>query len=313
MQVYRDINEIAFKKKSHLTIGTFDGIHVGHQKIIKDVVHAAKAKGLRSVLITFYPHPKTILNHPKSPIHLLTPVDEKIELLQKLQLDVVLIIPFSKELADMNPKSFVEDYLIKRVGVQQFSIGFNHAFGRDRQGNESVLRKIGEGNQFDVHIIPPVRIDSEIVSSTKIRQFLNDGDLIHANQYLGRDYQVRGVVQQGEKLGAKIGFPTANIHVKETLKLIPQDGVYAVRIQIGNADFEGMANIGHKPTVKGKDHGIEVHIHDFSGDLYNQELTIYFVKRIRDEKHFESVDALSSQIKQDSETIRKEFEKISRR
>jgi len=313
MQIYRDINEIPYKEKSHLTIGTFDGIHVGHQKIITEMVQHSKTDGLRSVLVTFFPHPQIVVKNARSPIQLLTPIDEKLEQLRKLNLDAVLIIPFSEELANTDPKFFIEDCLVQRVGVHQFSIGFDHAFGKGRQGNEALLKQIGKSHHFNVHVIPPVAINGETVSSTKIRQFLREGKILKANQFLGREYQLGGTVQKGEKLGEKIGFPTANIHMQDFLKLIPLDGVYAVRVQIGSGNYQGMANIGNKPTVNGKQHGVEVHIHDFSGDIYDQQLTIYFVKRIRDEKHFDSIEALSSQIKEDSNKTRYVLEKNIRR
>lgn len=313
MQVLRDIKEIEFNKRSHLTIGTFDGIHLGHQKIITDVVQSSDAEGLRSVLITFYPHPQMIVKSDRAPLQLLTPMDEKLEQLQQLKLDTVLIIPFSAELADTEPKVFVEKYLIKHIGVHHFSVGFDHAFGKDREGGESLLRELGKIHQFDVHIIPPVCMAGVKVSSTRIRHYLLEGQLDKANQFLGREYQLSGVVQKGQNLGEKLGFPTANISVTDPLKLVPRDGVYAVRIEIKQKKYQGMANIGTKPTVDGKYHGIEVHIHDFSGDLYNERLKIHFVERIRNEQQFESLEALRVQIKEDSKATRYVFAKHIRR
>jgi len=301
MKVYRSVDEVPYREDSYLTIGTFDGIHLGHKKIIQTLVRRARQKKCRSVVVTFYPHPQTIVRSREVPIALLTPVDEKIALLEELGPDVVLIIPFSQELAHLKPEVFVADILVSKVGVREFIIGYNHAFGHGRKGSEKLLKKLGDQFDFSVDVIPPVKIDNEPVSSTRIRRYILDGNIHRANLLLGRNYTVGGTVKKGKNIGKKFGFPTANIDVIGGNKLVPKDGVYAVIVYFEGRTFRGMANIGYKPTVDGSSWNVEIHIHDFSADLYNEKLKVEFIDRIRDEKRFNSIEALISQIEKDRE------------
>lgn len=299
MNIYRSINEVPYEKNSILTIGTFDGIHLGHRKVIGDLIRTARQKKIRSVLVTFYPYPQTIVRTLKSPIELLTPLDEKIRLLKELGLDILLVIPFTQELSHTEPDIFVESVLVNSVGVCDFIIGYNHAFGKGRRGGAELLKELGSRFDFSVNVTQPVEIDGGGVSSTRIRHLLLQGDVRGGNRLLGRYYSLEGLVKKGNNLGNKIGFPTANIDVFCEKKLIPRDGVYAVVVHFNVEGLPGMANIGYKPTMDGKNRGIEVHIHNFSGDLYNKKLKVEFIDRIRDEKQFDSVEKLVSQIELD--------------
>jgi len=301
MKVYRSIEKIPYREDSLLTIGTFDGIHLGHRRIVDDLVRKARHEGVRSVLVTFYPHPQTVVHAGEFPIGFLTPLDEKIALLEGLGLDVLLVIPFSLELSRTEPETFVGKILVQRVGVCEFIIGSNHAFGRERKGGVKLLRELGSRYGFTVDVIAPVEIDGAVVSSTRIRHLLLDGQVSRGNRLLGWNYRLEGVVKKGKKLGKTFGFPTANIDVVGEKKLVPGDGVYAVVVHVDGNKFPGMVNIGCRPTLDGGCRGVEVHIHDFSDDLYSKKLKVEFIDRIRDEKHFDSVNALISQIELDRE------------
>ncbi len=280
-------------------MGTFDGIHLGHQKIIEELVRKSREKKGRSVLVTFHPHPQSIIHRKTHSVGLLTPLDEKLAILKKLNLNVVLIIPFTDELVNMEPETFIDNMLVQSIGVCEFVLGYNHVFGHGQRGNVKLISELGKRLHFTVEVVGPVSINGDIISSTKIRQMLHQGDIIEANQYLGWNYRLEGIVKKGNHVGQKLGFPTANIEVVGEQKLLPKNGVYAVLVDIEGKQFSGMANIGFRPTVDGKHQEIEVHIHHFSGDLYYQHIGIEFIQRIRDERQFESMDALISQIEAD--------------
>ncbi len=313
MQVYQSIDQIPYEKCSYVTIGTFDGIHLGHQKIIEELVQKSRQRKGRSVLVTFHPHPQSIVHKKTHPIDLLTPLDEKLEKLEELGLDVVLVIPFTDKLVNMEPEIFIDEILVQSVGVSEFILGYNHVFGRGQRGDAKLISELGKRYHFTVEVVGPVNIGGDIISSTKIRQMLHRGDIIKANQCLGRNYRLIGIVKKGNHIGQKLGFPTANIEVVGDQKLIPKNGVYAVLVLIEGTPFSGMANIGFRPTVDGKHQEIEVHIHQYSGNLYHQRIEIVFVQRIRDERRFESTEALISQIKQDRISSIKILSKNTRR
>lgn len=299
MKVFRSIQEIPYQGNSYITIGTFDGIHLGHRKIIEELVWRAQQEKYRSVLVTFSPHPQTVVRSRKVPIDLITPLDEKLKILEELGLDVVLIVPFTQELSRTDPKTFVKDILVRVVGIRGFIIGYNHAFGRERMGSAELLKELGEQFGFSVDVVEPVKIDSKAVSSTRIRHLLKKGLIRQGNRLLGRNYSLEGIVKKGKSLGKKFGFPTANIDVNEKKKLIPGDGVYAVMVQVVSERLPGMANIGYKPTLEGTQREIEVHIHNFSGDIYDKKLKVEFIDRIRDERQFDSIENLVTQIELD--------------
>ena len=299
MQSYRSIEHIPYRKDSHVTLGTFDGIHRGHRKIISELVHRAKSHDARSVLITFDPHPQDIIRGDGKAIGLLNTLDEKLQLLEILELDALLVLPFNESLRRMEPSRFVEELLVHRVGMQEFILGFNHAFGKQRRGNVELLEELGKRYRFHVDVIPPVEVDGNVVSSTRIRSLLRDGKVNVANRLLGRPYSLEGIVRSGNRLGIELGFPTANIEVKGKDKLVPADGVYAVSVILGDRELVGTANLGFSPTVDGDTHRLEVHIHDFSDDVYDHPLQIRFVDRIRDEEKFDTVEALVKQMEKD--------------
>jgi riboflavin kinase/FMN adenylyltransferase len=299
MKVYKSFEEISCHKNTFLTIGTFDGIHLGHKKIINSLIQRASVVKGRSILVTFYPHPKTVVKTEKHQIELITPLEEKIEILETSKLDGMLVVPFSQVIASIEPEIFIKHYLVDKIGVRSFIIGYNHAFGKKRKGGPELLQELGAEDGFSVEIIPPVRSNDDVVSSTRIRKLIKEGKIQLANQLLGREYSLSGVVRKGKRLGQEIGFPTANIDVLGERKLVPGDGVYAVFVHIENKIFSGMANLGINPTINGTIRGIEVHIHNFSSTIYNQQLKIDFVKRIRDEMLFDSIDELIVQIQSD--------------
>jgi riboflavin kinase/FMN adenylyltransferase len=299
MNVYRSIDDVPYQKNTLITLGTFDGIHRGHRAIIHQLTEEAREQKARSVLITYYPHPQSVVTSRSDFLGLLTPAEEKVDILGSMGLDVVLIFPFTPQLAQTEPEDFIRDVLVKKIGVQKFVIGYNHAFGKGRRGGGDLLSRMGRQLGFSVDIIPPVVVDGENVSSTRIRKLLKAGQVRLANRLLGWHYNVRGIVKKGENVGQKLGFPTANIDVLGDKKLIPGDGVYAVFAQVEKNRLAGMANLGYRPTMTGTQHAVEVHIHDFQGDLYGKQIRIEFIERLRDEKQFDSTDALASQIAMD--------------
>lgn len=309
MQVYRAIQEVAFQKETILTLGMYDGIHVGHQEIIRHMVAGADMSNARTMLVTFYPHPQAVIKNDASIIDILTPMDEKIEILGETGLDALFIMPFTLDLAAMEPETFVEDLIVKQIGIQRFVVGYNHALGRGRRGKEDLFTQLGEKHHFDLNVIPQVEVANHVVSSSKIRELIRRGDVHTANKLLGRQYRLRGNVKKGKQLGKTLGFPTANIEVSGDHKLIPGNGVYAVYVTIDGDKFPAMANIGSKPTIPDHQYGVEVHIHDINRDLYGVFIQIEFIERLRDEIKFTTMDDLAKQIaidqKQSKEVLKK--------
>jgi riboflavin kinase / FMN adenylyltransferase len=282
-----------------VTIGTFDGVHIGHQKIIARLKEVATQHGGETVLITLYPHPRMVLFPDDNDLQLLSTQDEKTDLLSKYGIDHLVVIPFSKEFARLTSLEFVRDILVDKIGVKTLVIGYDHHFGRNREGSIEQLRELAPQFHFEVEEIPAQDIDHVNVSSTKIREALLNGEVETAKQYLGHAYSLQGTVVEGNKLGRTIGYPTANIEIGDKHKLIPADGVYAVHVLLGNERFGGMLNIGYRPTVDGKKRTTEVNIFDFERDLYGQQLKIEFEARLRNEQKFNGLDALKEQLAQD--------------
>jgi len=282
-----------------VTIGTFDGVHIGHQKIIARLKEVATQHGGETVLITLYPHPRMVLFPDDNDLQLLSTQDEKTDLLSKYGIDHLVVIPFSKEFARLTSLEFVRDILADKIGVKTLVIGYDHHFGRNREGSIEQLRELAPQFHFEVEEIPAQDIDHVNVSSTKIREALLNGEVETAKQYLGHAYSLQGTVVEGNKLGRTIGYPTANIEIGDKHKLIPADGVYAVHVLAGNERFGGMLNIGYRPTVDGEKRTTEVNIFDFERDLYGQQLKIEFEARLRNEQKFNGLDALKEQLAQD--------------
>ena len=307
MKIVKDITNFSSETQTFVTIGTFDGVHFGHQQIIEKLVSEAQKAGKKSVVLTFFPHPRMVLQKDAF-LELINTIDERAALLEKTGLDYLIIHPFSKEFSRTTALEFVRDILVNQLNISKLIIGYDHHFGKNREGNITQLTEYSHLYDFKVEEIPAQDIDSVSVSSTKIRRALHAGNLKTANNYLGYNFMLNGTVVNGKKLGGKIGYPTANIDVKETYKLIPKTGVYVVKATIDKKTVFGMMNIGNRPTVNGNHQTIEVHFFDFNEDLYNQYLTIELLYFLRDEHKFDSVELLIHQLKKDEETARNYIE-----
>jgi riboflavin kinase / FMN adenylyltransferase len=307
LKIIENIVNFSTNEKTFVTIGTFDGVHFGHQKIIEKLVLEAKKAKRKSVLLTFFPHPRMVLQKDTS-IALINTIDERANLLEKTGLDYLVIHPFSKDFSRMTALEFVRNFLVNQLNISKLIIGYDHHFGKNREGNIVQLTEYSHLYEFIVEEIPAQDIDDVSVSSTKIRRALASGNLHTANNYLGYPFMLTGKVVNGKKLGGKIGYPTANIDIKETYKLIPKTGVYVVKSTLENSVVYGMMNIGNRPTVDGSYQTIEVHFFDFNQDLYHQKLTIELLYFLRDENKFETVDLLILQLKKDEKSARNYIE-----
>lgn len=299
-----DITTFTSQKPTVITIGTFDGVHLGHQKIIKRVVETAHKNGLLATVFTFFPHPRMIVQHDQQ-LKLIHTLTEKKQFLQSLGVDLLIVQPFDEAFANLSAEAFVSELLVKHLRAKKVIIGYDHHFGKNRTANIDNMRLFGEQYGFSVEEIPVQEVDEVSVSSTKIRQALNEGKVEIAEHYLGVPYSFIGKVVHGLKLGRTIGFPTANLQVEASYKLIPKDGVYVVYTFIEGRKVYGMMSIGKNPTIQGKGASIEVYFFDFNQDLYGQDLTIYFVKYLREERKFSSVSLLKKQIQDDETAARK--------
>lgn len=303
MKVYQGISNFKKIKNAVVTSGTFDGVHIGHQKIIQRLREIADKIQGETVLITFWPHPRFVLYPNGIKFHLLTSIEERIEILGQSGIDHLIIIPFTREFSNLSSEAFIKEILVEKIGTKKLVIGYDHRFGKNRSGSFEELKKDGPLYGFDVEEIPEQDIDHVAVSSTKIRSAIEQGDLTTANKYLGRDYSLRGYVVKGDGLGMKLGYPTANVKVEFEHKLIPADGIYAVRVKRRDQMYNGMLNIGYRPTVSGTHHVIEVNIYDFNEIIYGEFIEVFFVQKTRNEIKFESLDALVNQLHRDKEEI----------
>lgn len=304
MREITDITTFTTQQPTVLTIGTFDGVHLGHQKIVERVVTTARQEGLLATVFTFFPHPRMVVQHDKG-LKLIHTLEEKKQLLQQLGVDLLVVQPFNEAFAQLTAKEFVSTILVQRLNVKKVIIGYDHRFGRNRTANIDDMRLFGKKYGFAVEEISVQEVDEVSVSSTKIREALNKGDVTTAEHYLGTPYSLTGRVVHGLKLGRTLGYPTANIQVTEDYKLIPKDGVYAVYSYIGARKVYGMMSIGKNPTIEGKGASIEVYFFDFNGDLYDQKLTIEFVQYLREEQKFATIDLLKKQLQDDETAARK--------
>ena len=299
----QNISNFSTSEKTYVTIGTFDGVHFGHQKIIEKLVLEAKKANKKSVLLTFFPHPRMVLQKDNS-LELINTIEERANLLEKTGLDYLIIHPFSIAFSRMSALAFVRDILVNQLHISKLIIGYDHHFGKNREGNIIQLTEYSHLYDFKVEEIPAQDIDDVSVSSTKIRHALAEGNLKTANNYLGYNFMLSGTVVNGKQLGGKIGYPTANINVKETYKLIPKTGVYVVFSKIEERTLYGMMNIGNRPTINGNHQTIEVHFFDFNADLYGQNLQIELLYFLRDEEKFDTIESLIIQLKKDEQTAR---------
>lgn len=286
-----------------VTVGTFDGLHLGHQKIIRRMTELAKENNGETILVTFDPHPRLVVNSNSHEIKFINTLKRKFDLLSKLGIDHLIIVPFTKKFAQTTSEDFIINYLVKNIGTKKLIVGYDHHFGRNREGNYQKLHQLGKKYRFDVEEITAQYIDDKAVSSTKIRKALMDGNVKLANKMLGYEYSITGVVVEGNKIGRSIGFPTANIEIEDKYKLIAARGVYACKVDVNGKIYHGMGNIGTRPTVGINGLVTEVHIFDFDKDIYGEEITIFFIDRIRDEKKFENLGELKKQLNKDRKTV----------
>lgn len=303
MNIYRHINEFCFQKNVVLTAGTFDGVHLGHKKIIDKVVQSAKKIDGESVILTFFPHPRMVLYPEGNDLKLLNTIEEKIELLQQLGVDHLIIHPFSVEFSRITSLDFVREILVNKLNTKKLVIGYDHQFGKNREGSFEHLKEYGPLYGFEVEEIPAQEIQQINISSTKIRNSLLIGEIQAANQFLGYHYFINGTVVEGSQVGRQMGFPTANIEVAEDYKLIPGNGVYAVKIVLENSIYNGMLNIGTRPTIKGNNVTIEVNIFNFNQEIYNKPIRIEFFEKIRNEVKFNELAELQQQLNHDKQKV----------
>ena len=301
MKIFHSINDFRSTKKTIITLGTYDGVHIGHKKILEKVLQNTNDEQYESLVLTFFPHPRMVLQGD-SDIKLLNTINEKIDLLQEIGIENLVIHPFDEAFSRLTAEEFVKTILVDRLNIQKIIIGYDHRFGRNRTANIDDLINYGEQYGFEVEQISVQEINEISVSSTKIRQALLEGNMALANDYLGYDYFITGTVIQGKQLGRTINFPTANLAIQENYKLIPQNGVYIVKSSIDNKLVYGMMNIGFNPTVNGQNRSIEVHYFDFDADLYSKEIRVSILHRIRSEQKFPTFDLLKAQLEQDKQT-----------
>ena len=281
---------------SVVTLGNFDGLHLGHQELVRMVIRRAREISGQSMVVTFRPHPLKVLAPEKCP-PLISIYEEKIRVFEKLGIDVLVKIPFSLHFAEMSPREFVKGVLCDTLGAKDIFVGFNYRFGKGREGTTQTLKQMGKEFGFNVHEVEQISLNGEVISSTKIRQLLNAGEVEHAARLLGRPYAITGIVIKGDSRGKTLGFPTANIAPKHII--IPSNGVYTVRILVRDNYYNGIANIGIRPTFNKEVQTLEVHIFDFNEDIYGEEATITFFHRIRDERRFPDSAVLVRQIQKD--------------
>lgn len=306
MKIFHSINDFHVStngstKKTILTLGTFDGVHFGHKKILEKLTQNTENGKYESLVLTFFPHPRMVLQED-SDIKLLNTIDEKIDLLNKIGIQNLVIHPFDEKFSRLTAEEFVKNILVDQFHIHKIIIGHDHRFGRNRTANIEDLKTFGKQYNFEVEEISAQEIKEVSVSSTKIRQALSEGTISLANEYLGYNYSLTGIVAKGKQLGRTIGFPTANIQLEENFKLIPKNGVYIVKSIINDKTVLGMMNIGNNPTVEGKSQTIEINFFDFNEDLYGQKITISLLERIRSEQKFDSISLLKEQLEKDKNT-----------
>ncbi len=303
MRIYTTIYDFVKPGFAVVTVGTFDGLHLGHQKIIKRMKEIAVANNGETVLVTFDPHPRLALYSDSQNLKFINTVERKFDLLAQFGIDNLIIIPFTREFAKTSSEDFVKQYLVDKIGVKELIIGYDHHFGSNREGHFDNLQKLGSKYGFRVEEIKAQYVDGIAVSSTKIRNALMAGNIEMANKMLGYDYSITGVVVEGNKIGRTIGFPTANIEIEDKYKLIAAGGVYACKVKWNGQMFLGMGNIGTRPTIGINGLVTEVHILNFDEDIYGDEITIYFIDRIRNEIKFDSLNELKEQLKKDKKVV----------
>lgn len=310
MKVYEGVDDFAPVKNPVVTIGTFDGVHLGHQKILSRIRGIADEINGETVLITFWPHPRLVLYPKEHNIRLLTSFEEKCELLEQFGIDHLVSIPFTHEFSEMRSQDFIHKILIKKINTRKLVIGYDHRFGRGREGGFEHLKANQSRYGFDLEEISRQDIHDVGISSTKIRNALETGDIKTANSFLGREYALDGIVIKGQQIGRSMGFPTANISIPNEYKLVPMDGAYIVNVALDKKILKGMLNIGNRPTVNGEVKTVEVHLFDFNENLYGKHLKVYFKEFLRPEKKFGNLEELKAQLEKDREAAKRFLENL---
>lgn len=300
MKIAYQLSDIAYDKNSVVTVGSFDGVHLAHHEVLREVVREARDRNGRAVVITFDPHPKEVLSGKPMPV--LTTVEEKLRLCEQLGVDLFFLIKFTYEFSRQTSRDFYLNYVIHGIGVSEVVEGYDHHFGRDREGSVEDLLKLGKEFEFSVVAMKPIYVGEDVVSSSRIRRYLLDGNVDRAERLMGNPYAISGIVVHGDGRGQALGYPTANIRLLSNRKLIPSNGIYFVRVRVGGKLWYGMLSVGVRPTFNNNgERTIEVNILDFSGDLYGQAIEIFFLKRLRDELKFDSAAQLIEQMNRDKE------------
>ena len=310
MKIIKDLKEIERDEKTVITLGTFDGLHLGHQRIVDLLLRKSKESGRRNFLITFDPHPRKIIPG-RNDVKLLSTLEEKESILEKLGLENLFIVKFTSEFSKQTPEQFVEKYLIDGIGLKEIVIGYDHHFGKGRDGNFKLLQKMGDKYNFTVDVVPEFMIEGETISSTKIRNALLNGDVVKANKMLGRFYSFKGKIVKGDDRGKELGFPTANLSIENEDKLIPAKGIYASECIIDGEKYYGLLSLGSRPTFYTDGEIIpEFYIFDFNKNIYGKSLEVCLVEKIRDEEKFNSVDELIAQMKNDEKKGKEILKKL---
>ena len=303
MKIYNNIDDFKPVPNAVLTIGTFDGVHIGHRKIIARIKELADEIGGETVILTFFPHPRMILHPEDQDLKLITTIDEKAELIESLGVDHLIVTPFSRDFSNLSALEYIHDILVARIGMRKIVIGYDHRFGKDRRGDLADMQRLGPVYDFEVSEIPEQDINDVAVSSTKIRSALLNDQVDMANSFLGYSFFITGKVVRGDQIGRQIGYPTANILIAESYKLIPADGIFAVTVDVDGQTYKGMAYIGHRPTINGMSRNIEVNIFDFERDIYDQQIRMHFHHYVRGDVKFNSLDELKLQLAKDREAV----------
>jgi riboflavin kinase/FMN adenylyltransferase len=332
LKIYHQLSDFKKLNNAIVTIGTFDGVHLGHQKIIKRLCELAKSLGGESVILTFFPHPRMIIDPENQSLKMINTINEKAEILANLGVDHLVITPFTRDFSNLCAADYIKNILVDTIGTKQIIVGYDHRFGKDRQGGMKELEEYTKKYNFTIEEIPEQDVNDVAVSSTKIREALLSGDVSLAASYLGYNFSINGPVIKGDKIGRTIGFPTANIFVEETYKLIPSDGIYAVTVEMSlehgaegvelsevvkhkiqnekRKTYQGMAYIGQRPTINGMTRNIEVNIFDFNREIYGQNIKMNFMKFLRHDVKFTGLEALKEQLYQDKLDTLNFFESI---
>lgn len=303
------LEDVNREPNSVVTVGTFDGVHAGHRAIMDTVLEKADKHEARSVIVTFDPHPREIINPGDAGIKLLTSLQERREILEELGIDTMVVIPFDRDFSLLSSEEFIKDIIHKKIGVTEFVIGYDHHFGKDREGSIETVERLGGEMGFDTYVVSKKEVGAQTVSSTAIRKAISEeGNVEQAAEFLQRLYRLNGMVVHGDKRGKELGYPTANIKPEDKRKIIPKDGVYAVNVRYEESWYDGMMNIGTRPTFEDKQRTLEVHLFNFDEDMYGKEVQVRFVKRMRDEKKFGNKEELVHQLKEDEKTAKEILE-----